>query len=203
MLQAQHERRNQLANIMLEKIIDFSLRRRWLVALAVLAMSAGRLQLFPSAHRCRTRHHQLQVQINTSHRLFAAGDGNASPTRRKRDVGLPAVVPRSLSRYGLSQVTVIFEDGTDIYFARQLVSQRLQSSELRIAADWPELGPIATGLGEILMFGQPEPGARKADGSARRTDLHTAMDWIVAPQLARVPGSPKSTTSVVMNGSTW
>ena len=106
--------------------------------------------------------------------------------------GLPRLdSTRSVSRYGLSQVTVIFEEGTDIYFARQQVSERLASirSELPATIE-PELGPIATGLGEIFMFTvDAEPGATNADGSAiTPMDLRTVHDWIIRPQLLRVPG---------------
>ncbi|WP_078083071.1 efflux RND transporter permease subunit [Microbulbifer mangrovi] len=106
--------------------------------------------------------------------------------------GLPGLsYTRSLSRYGLSQVTVIFADGTDIYFARQQVSERLANarSALPVGLE-PELGPIATGLGEIFMFTvDAEPGATNADGSAvTPTDLRTVHDWIIRPQLLRVPG---------------
>ncbi len=106
--------------------------------------------------------------------------------------GLPKLVDsRSVSRYGLSQVTVVFEDGTDIYFARQQVGERLQEarSSLPPSLD-PSLGPIATGLGEIFMFTvDAEPGARNADGSpVTPMDLRTVHDWIIRPQLLQVPG---------------
>jgi len=106
--------------------------------------------------------------------------------------GLPSLAyTRSVSRYGLSQVTVIFEDGTDIYFARQLVNERLASARSALPSGLePELGPIATGLGEIFMFTvDAEPGATNADGSTvTPTDLRTVHDWIIRPQLLRVPG---------------
>ena len=97
--------------------------------------------------------------------------------------GLPHLeYTRSLSRYGLSQVTVIFDDGTDIYFARQLVAERLQEVKSSLPPGLePSMGPIATGLGEIFMFTvAAKPDARKPDGSAYQgTDLHTIMNWIV------------------------
>ena len=106
--------------------------------------------------------------------------------------GLPRLdYTRSVSRYGLSQVTVVFQDGTDIYFARQRVLERLQEARASLPPGLdPELGPIATGLGEIFSFVlSVGTGARRADGSAYdTTDLHTVMDWVVRPQLARVPG---------------
>ena len=106
--------------------------------------------------------------------------------------GLPNLIhTRSVSRYGLSQITVIFKDGTDIYFARQLVNERLDAAKSSIPASLePLLGPIATGLGEIFMFTvDAEPNAINADGSLiSPTDLRTVHDWIIRPQLLRVPG---------------
>ncbi len=106
--------------------------------------------------------------------------------------GLPNLMnTRSLSRYGLSQITVVFEDGTDIYFARQLVNERLSVAKSNIPSGLePLLGPIATGLGEIFMFTvDAEPGALNADGSViTPTDLRSVHDWIIRPQLLRVSG---------------
>jgi cobalt-zinc-cadmium resistance protein CzcA len=98
---------------------------------------------------------------------------------------------RSLSRYGLSQVTVIFQDGTDIYFARQLINERIQEikGKLPLAVE-PIMGPIATGLGEIFMWTvEPKIGALKQDGTPfTSTDLRTIQDWVVRPQLRNIPG---------------
>ncbi len=106
--------------------------------------------------------------------------------------GLPQLQnTRSLSRYGLSQITVVFEDGTDIYFARQLVTERIGAAAANLPTGLEAtLGPISTGLGEIFMFTvDAEPGARRDDGSAiTLTDLRTVHDWIIKPQLVRVPG---------------
>jgi len=106
--------------------------------------------------------------------------------------GLPKLdYTRSISRYGLSQVTVVFEEGTDIYFARQLVSERLSTAKGNLPPTLePTLGPIATGLGEIFMFTvDAEPGATNNDGSLiTPTDLRSTHDWIIRPQLMRVAG---------------
>ncbi len=106
--------------------------------------------------------------------------------------GLPNLInTRSVSRYGLSQVTVIFAEGTDIYFARQLVNERLRAAKSNIPIGLePILGPIATGLGEIFMFTvDAEPDAVNANGSViTPTDLRSVHDWIIRPQLLRVPG---------------
>jgi cobalt-zinc-cadmium resistance protein CzcA len=106
--------------------------------------------------------------------------------------GLPQLAyTRSVSRYGLSQVTAVFEEGTDIYFARQQVGERLSEAKSDLPPSLePTLGPTATGLGEIFMFTvDAEPGARNADGSpVTPTDLRSVHDWIIRPQLLRVPG---------------
>jgi hypothetical protein len=106
--------------------------------------------------------------------------------------GLPRLdYTRSLSRYGLSQVTVVFKDGTDIYFARQLVNERIQAvkDQLPSGAE-TQMGPIATGLGEIYHFVlEAKPDARKPNGEAYSpTDLRTMQEWIVKPRLRSVPG---------------
>src|SRR5690606_3981262 len=106
--------------------------------------------------------------------------------------GLPGLqYQRSLSRYGLSQVTVVFADGTDIYFARTLVNERLQQVRSRLPAGIePALGPVATGLGEIFLYTvEAEADARQPDG--RPYDLMALrwlQDWVIRPQLLQVPG---------------
>ena len=106
--------------------------------------------------------------------------------------GLPNLQEtRSLSRYGLSQVTVIFDEGTDIYFARQLVNERIQEARSNLPGELsPKMGPIASGLGEIYMWTiETEPGAKKPDGSDYTPmDLREIQDWIVKPQLRTVRG---------------
>jgi cobalt-zinc-cadmium resistance protein CzcA len=106
--------------------------------------------------------------------------------------GIPRLAyTRSLSRYGLSQVTIVFEEGTDIYFARQQVGERLNEVKANLPPGLePTLGPIATGLGEIFMFTvDADPGAVNPDGTpVTPMDLRTVHDWIIRPQLLRVPG---------------
>jgi cobalt-zinc-cadmium resistance protein CzcA len=92
---------------------------------------------------------------------------------------------RSISRYGLSQVTVIFEEGTDIYFARQLVTERLSEVKSQLPPGLePEMGPIATGLGEIFMYTINSSEGAEHDPML----LRTVQDWIVRPQLRQTPG---------------
>jgi len=136
----------------------------------------------------------VQVQIN------AAVPG-ASPLETEQRVTFPietamAGLPhlrqtRSLSRSGFAQITVIFDDGTDLYFARQLVSERLQaaSNELPQGVE-VTLGPISTGLGEIFLWTvEAEPEARRPDGQPYTpTDLREIQDWIIKPQLRNVRG---------------
>ncbi|MBL9068728.1 MAG: CusA/CzcA family heavy metal efflux RND transporter [Sphingopyxis sp.] len=98
---------------------------------------------------------------------------------------------RSISRYGLSQVTVVFKDGTDIYFARQQVNERIQAAKAQLPdGSEPEMGPISTGLGEIFMFSvEAKPGAKKPDGTPYNAeDLRTMTDWVIRPQMRTVPG---------------
>jgi cobalt-zinc-cadmium resistance protein CzcA len=154
---------------MFERIIRFAIEQRWLVLLAVLGMAARRLQLPEAAHRRRARHHQRQVQINTQAPGYSPLETEQRVTYPIETVmaGLPSLEQtRSLSRYGLSQVTVIFKDGTDIYFARQLVNERIQRRGPLPASRL--LGPISTGLGEIYLW-TVEPSRReKPDGSPTR-----------------------------------
>ena len=132
----------------------------------------------------------VQVQINTQ----ASG---YSPFEVERQItnpielllaGLPSLdYTRSLSRYGLSQVTVVFKDGTDVYFARQLIAQRLQESKSRLPeGTTPSMGPIATGLGEIYMFVVESDPTSPAKRNLQ--ELREIQDWVVRPQLMTVPG---------------
>lgn len=180
---------------MFERIIQFAIQHRWLVMLAVLGMAAVGLynyQRLPiDAVPDITN---VQVQINTSAAGYSPLEVEQRVTFPLETVmsGLPNLEQtRSLSRYGLSQVTVIFKDGTDIYFARQLVNQRIQEAKENLPTGVvPMMGPISTGLGEIYLWTvESDPGAKKADGSLYTpTDLREIQDWIIKPQLRQVPG---------------
>jgi cobalt-zinc-cadmium resistance protein CzcA len=180
---------------MFERILKFSIRKRWLVLLATAAVAAlgiyNFLRLTIDAVPDITN---VQVQINTSAPGYSPLEAEQRVTFPIEVVmaGLPGLEQtRSISRYGLSQVTVIFKDGTDVYFARQLVSQRIQEAKSQLPPGLePTMGPIATGLGEIFMWTvTAEPGARKAGGEPyNETDLRTLEDWVVRPQLRTVPG---------------
>jgi len=180
---------------MFEKIIRFAIDQRWLVLLMTLGMAAlgdyNYQQLPIDAVPDITN---VQVQINTAAPGYSPLESEQRITFPIETVmaGLPGLEQtRSLSRYGLSQVTVIFEEGTDIYFARQLVNERIGQARAQLPAGvTPEMGPISTGLGEIFMWTvEATPGAKKADGSAyTSTDLREIQDWIIKPQLRNVPG---------------
>ncbi len=180
---------------MFEKLIRFAIDQRWLVLLMVLGMAALGIynyQRLPiDAVPDITN---VQVQINTAAPGYSPLESEQRITFpiETAMAGLPELEQtRSISRYGLSQVTVIFEDGTDIYFARQLVNQRIQQAREQLPPGLsPEMGPISTGLGEIYMWTvETEPGALKPDGTAYTpTDLREIQDWIIKPQLRNVPG---------------
>jgi len=180
---------------MLEAIINFSLARRGLViALTLMLMALGAWKFTQLPIDAVPDITNVQVVINTEAPGYTPleAEQRVSFPIETAMAGLPKLsYTRSLSRYGLSQVTIVFEEGTDIYFARQLVSERLSSAKANIPVNLePTLGPIATGLGEIFMFTvDAKPGAQNADGSeVTSTDLRSVHDWIIRPQLMRVSG---------------
>ncbi|PBP88521.1 CusA/CzcA family heavy metal efflux RND transporter [Pseudomonas syringae] len=180
---------------MFERLIQFAIEQRIVVMLAVLLMAglgiASYQKLPIDAVPDITN---VQVQINTSAPGFSPLETEQRITFaiETNMAGLPGLhQTRSLSRSGLSQVTVIFEDGTDLFFARQLVNERLQIAKDQL----PEgvdamMGPISTGLGEIFLWTvEAREGALKEDGTPYTpTDLRVIQDWIIKPQLRNVPG---------------
>ena len=180
---------------MLERLIRFSIRHRWLMLVLTAALIA--LGVWSYRHLpidATPDITNVQVQINTQAPGYSPLEAEQRVTFpiETAMAGLPKLdYTRSLSRYGLSQVTVVFEDGTDLYFARQQVAERLQqiASQLPEGLD-PEMGPISTGLGEIFMYTvEAEPNARKSDGTPyTATDLRTLQDWVIRPQLRNTPG---------------
>jgi cobalt-zinc-cadmium resistance protein CzcA len=182
---------------MLNWIIDFSLRHRALVIAAALVFgglgvfSLGRLDIdaFPDTT-------PVQIQINTI-------APSLSPEETERQItfpveqaisGLPGLdVVRSISKFGLSQVVVTFHDGTDIYFARQLVNERLGTVELPEGIERPQMGPVSTGLGEVFHYvltyeGYDFSKLPEAERVKKLTELRTIHDWVVKPQLRSIPG---------------
>ena len=180
---------------MFERLIQFAIEQRLVVMLAVVLMAAVGIhsyrQLPIDAVPDITN---VQVQINTAAPGYSPLETEQRITFAIETAmaGLPGLKQtRSLSRSGLSQVTVIFEDGTDLFFARQLVNERLQVAREQL----PEgieagMGPISTGLGEIFLWTvEAEEGALKEDGTPySATDLRVIQDWIIKPQLRNVPG---------------
>jgi len=180
---------------MIDRILAFSVQQRWLVILVALGLAAlGAYNFTRLPIDAVPDITNVQVQVNTS----APG---YSPLEIEQRItfpietgmgGLPKLsYTRSLSRYGLSQITVVFEDGTDIYFARQLVNERIQQVKDRLPSGIETaMGPISTGLGEIYQYVvESRPGAKKPDGAPyTATDLKTIQDWIIKPQLRTVPG---------------
>ncbi len=180
---------------MLKSIIHLSIKFRWAVLAIVVCLIGLGVWSFQRLPIDATPDiTNVQVQINTEARGYSPLEAEQRVTYPVETAiaGIPGLdFTRSVSRYGLSQVTVVFEDGTDIYFARQQVNERLQSvrSQLPPGVE-PQLGPIATGLGEIFMYVvEAEEGARKPDGSAYTPeDLRTLQDWVIRPQLRSTKG---------------
>jgi cobalt-zinc-cadmium resistance protein CzcA len=169
----------------LNRIIDFSLRNRGLVLVGVLAASvAGGVSLryldidaFPDTT-------PVQVQINTVAPALGPEEVERQITFPIEQAisGLPGLEElRSISKFGFSQVVVIFEDKIDIYFARQLINERLATVELSPEIARPKMGPVATGLGEVLHYIVSGQGTDA-------TDLRTIHDWIIKPPMRTVPG---------------
>lgn len=180
---------------MLEKIIRAAIAHRWLTLLVTLGLavlggwSFTRLPIDATPDITN-----VQVQINTEAPGYSPLEIEQRVTFSIETAlaGLARLdYTRSLSRYGLSQVTVVFEDGTDIYFARQQVAERLQQARSQVPAGLqPELGPVTTGLGEIFMYTvEAEAGATRPDGNQwTPTDLRTLQDWVVRPQMRNTRG---------------
>ncbi|MEY3853151.1 MAG: hypothetical protein RI910_2131, partial [Verrucomicrobiota bacterium] len=179
----------------LERVLQGSIRHRWLVLLATLMMAlVGVYHARSLPIDAVPDITNVQVQINTEAPGYSPLEAEQRITFPVETAmaGLPGLSgTRSVSRYGLSQVTVVFEDGTDIYFARQLVNERIQQVRSQLPARiQPAMGPIATGLGEIFMYTvEAKPGSRRPDGKEwTPTDLRELQDWVVRPQLRNLRG---------------
>lgn len=174
---------------MINNLVAFSLAHRWLVLIAVIALTALGIYNYQKLPIDAVPDiTNVQVQVNTE----AAG---YSPLEAEQRITFPietamAGIPfldytRSISRYGLSQVTVVFKDGTDIYLARQLINERLSEVKEQLPSGIePSMGPIATGLGEIFMY----TVSAKEGSELSPMELRTVQDWIVRPQLRNTPG---------------
>src|SRR3954447_7776190 len=172
---------------MLNALIDFSLKNRFVVLLLSLLLivvgvrSARKLPLdaFPDTT-------PVQVQINTV-------APELSPEETERLITFPVEYAigglkglsevRSVSKFGFSQVVALFEDGTDIYFARQQINERLGEAQLPEGIDRPAMGPVATGLGEVYHY-----LLTSENPDYDLMELRTLQDWVIRPRLRRVPG---------------
>jgi cobalt-zinc-cadmium resistance protein CzcA len=179
----------------IDALIQFAIARRWLVIFLVAvaaAVGVWNYQTLPiDAVPDITN---VQVQINTEAPGYSPLEVEQRITYlvELAITGLPYVEEtRSLSRYALSQVTVVFEKGTDIYFARNLINERLQQAKSEMPSGIePVMGPVATGLGEIFHYAvTADPSARQENGEPYdATALRTLQDWVIRPQLRLVPG---------------
>lgn len=188
---------------MLNAIIDFSLHHRGLVLLAVLgaalagAISLGYLDVdaFPDTT-------PVQVQINTTAPTLSPEEVERQVTFPVEQVigGLPGLDNlRSISKFGFSQVVATFEDGTDVYFARQLINERLAAVELPEGIERPTMGPVSTGLGEVFHYvlfwqGIDLAALPERQRTERLAELRTIHEWIVKPQLRTVRGTAEVNT---------
>ena len=170
---------------MIERLLDWSLRHRWTVlvllaagtALGLLAVRALDIDAFPDTT-------PVQVQVNTVAPALAPEQIEQQITFpvERSITGVPGLAGvRSVSKFGLSQVVATFVDGTDVWFARRLVGERLATVELPIGVAPPKLGPVATGLGEVFHY-------VLTSDRGDITELRTVQDWLLAPALRAVPG---------------
>ena len=181
--------------MIINHLITFAIERRWLViAMTLLLALLGIYKTTQLPIDAVPDITNVQVQINSSAPGYSPleAEQRISYTVENAMAGIPKLdYTRSLSRYGLSQVTVIFEEGTDIYWARQQIGERLQGIQGELPAGIePKLGPVASGLGEIFTYAiQAEADAVTDEGKPYSAeDLRTIQDWIIRPQLVKVPG---------------
>ncbi len=178
-----------------DRIIQFSIQNAiWVMLFIVAWMGVGIWSYQKLPIDAVPDITNTQVQINSQANGFTALEVEQRITYpiETAMAGMPDLEQtRSISRYGLSQVTIIFKDGTDIYWARQQINQRLQEAQAELPTQIvPTMSPVSTGLGEIYQWViKAEPNAKKADGTAYTAmDLREIQDWIVRPQLQRVQG---------------
>ena len=178
-----------------ERIIQFSIQNAiWVLLFACTWIAVGIYSYQKLPIDAVPDITNTQVQINTQAKGFTALEVEQRITYPIENAmaGIPDLeLTRSISRYGLSQVTIVFKDGTDIYWARQQINQRVQEAQSELPAQIaPTMSPVSTGLGEIYQWVlKADPNAKKPDGTAYTPmDLREIQDWIVRPQLQRVKG---------------
>ena len=191
---------------MIERILKYSVERRhWVVALTIVAALFGAWSLSQLPIDAVPDITNKQVQITVEHPAFSTTDIERLVTFPLETAlaGIPGLEhTRSISRNGFCQVTVVFDDAVDIYFARQQINERLTAARESLPSGIkPRMGPITTGLGEVLMwaveFDSPalgQAGAFVTPGGERLTNevqrlayLRTVQDWIIRPQIKTVP----------------
>jgi cobalt-zinc-cadmium resistance protein CzcA len=179
-------------------IIDVSLRHRFLVIVGALAFAAaGAVSLRHLAIDAFPDTTPVQVQVNTVAPALGPEEVEQQITFPVEQAlgGLPRLQEhRSVSKFGLSQVVVTFEDGTDIYFARQVINERLATVEMPAGIERPKMGPVATGLGEVLHYVVAPDGidVSKLPPAQREEwlrNLRTTHDWAIKPKMRTVPGT--------------
>ncbi len=178
-----------------ERIIQFSIQNAiWVMLFACVWIAVGIYSYQKLPIDAVPDITNTQVQINTQANGFTALEVEQRITYPIENAmaGIPDLeLTRSISRYGLSQVTIIFKDGTDIYWARQQINQRVQEIKSELPEQVaPTMSPVSTGLGEIYQWViKTDVNAKKADGTPYTAmDLREIQDWIVRPQLQRVAG---------------
>lgn len=178
-----------------ERIIQFSIQHAiWVMLFACIWIAVGIYSYQKLPIDVVPDITNTQVQINTQANGFTALEVEQRITYPIENAmaGISDLeLTRSISRYGLSQVTIVFEDSTDIYWARQQINQRIQEIQAELPAQTsPIMSPVSTGLGEIYQWVlRAGPKAKKSDGTAYTAmDLREIQDWVVRPQLQRVQG---------------
>ena len=180
---------------MINSIVRAAVEQRWLIlALMLVWIGIGVWSYQSLPIDAVPDITNVQVQINTAAPGYSPLETEQRVTFPVETAlsGLPSLAyTRSLSRYALSQVTVVFEEGTDLYFARNLINERLSAVRSQLPPGLePEMGPISTGLGEIYMYAvRAKPGALMADGRPwDAMGLREVQEWIIRPQLVLTPG---------------
>ncbi len=180
---------------MINSIVRAAVEQRWLIlALMLVWIGVGVWSYSSLPIDAVPDITNVQVQINTAAPGYSPLETEQRVTFPVETAlsGLPNLdYTRSLSRYALSQVTVVFEEGTDLYFARNLINERLSAVRSQLPPGLePEMGPISSGLGEIYMYAvRAEPGATQADGRPwDAMGLREVQEWIIRPQLVLTPG---------------
>lgn len=179
---------------MIERILEWSLKNRVMVVIASLVLVVvGLVSMSRLAIDAVPDVTNVQVQVLTTSPALGPEEVEkliTTPVEQAMS-GLPSLVEvRSTSKFGLSAVTLVFEDGTDIYFARQQVGERLAAAKAAIPPGYgePEMGPVSTGLGEIFQFEVRADPSAPPSTPMTPMELRTILEWEIAPRLRRVPG---------------